>query len=239
MLYYVPVICGAIFLVIFLVTCKDKRSVKGVFTKNVTSLFFILTAAAAMLKNEAAVGNRGYGLFVLLGLVLGMLGDIYLDQKWVYPDDMEHYLNAGFIFFGIGHVFYICAIAKGAEFSVKHLLIAAAVGVVVAVGNLILEKPMKQDFGKFKAIVTAYGFILSAMAACAVVAAIKTHYTGFIIYAVGSVLFVLSDLILSPMYFAEGKNTPVNFILNHLTYYVGQYLIAISIAFMPALVNVR
>lgn len=239
MLYYVPVICGAIFLVIFLVTCKDKRSVTGVFTKNVTSIFFIFTAAASMLKTDLTVGNRGYGLFVLLGLVLGMLGDIYLDQKWVYPEDMEHYLNAGFIFFGIGHVFYICAIAKAAELSAKHLLIAAAVGALVAVGNLILEKPMKQNFGKFKAIVTAYSFILSAMAGCAVIAAIKTHYTGFIIYAVGAVLFVLSDLILSPMYFAEGKNTPVNFILNHITYYVGQYLIALSIAFMPVLENVK
>lgn len=232
---YVPVVCGAIFLVIFLITCKDKRSVKGVFTKNTTSLFFILTAAAAIIKSEPTVGNRGYGILVLIGLVCGMLGDIYLDQKWVYPNDMKQYLNAGFMYFGFGHLFYIGAIAKAGEFGIKHLLIAAAVGVVVAVGNLILEKPMKQDFGEFKAIVTAYSFILASMVGASVIAAIKTGYTGFILYAVGAVLFLLSDLILSPMYFAKGKNTPVNFILNHLTYYVGQYLIALSIAFMPTL----
>ena len=31
------------------------------------------------------------------------------------------------------------------------------------------------------------------------------------------------------MYFGEGKNTPVNFVLNHVTYYLAQYLIALSV----------
>lgn len=229
---YIPVAFGAVALLAFIMKCKNQRSVGGVFLKNITSIFFILTAVCGIYNNPT---HWQYGVLIMLGLVFGMLGDIYLDQKWVYPDDMTMYLNAGFVFFGIGHLCYIPAILMASGMGAKDMLIPVIVGVVVGAGNLVLEKPMKQDFGKFRVIVTVYGFILATMAGTAVLAAVKTGLTAFIVYAVGSVLFMLSDLILSPMYFGEGKNTPTNFILNHVTYYAGQFMIALSIALLPAL----
>ena len=225
---YIPVAAGAAFLLAFLVKCKDKRSVGGVFLKNTVSIFFILTAALGLYVNPDSLK---YALPIICGLVFGMLGDIYLDQKWVYPDDMKKYLYAGFISFGIGHLFYIPAMVRAAGLDLKLLFIPVAVGVVVGVGNLLLEKPMKQNFGEYKVIVTIYGFILAFMAATAVVCAVVTGKTTFILFAAGGVFFLLSDLILSPMYFGEGKNTPLNFVLNHVTYYLGQYLIALSVYF--------
>lgn len=226
---YLPVAIGAVFLVLFIIGCKDKRSVEGVFLKNVVSIFFIMTAIQGAMKNSE---HYKYGLVIIVGLVFGMLGDIYLDQKWVYPDDKKQYLYAGFMAFGFGHLFYISAMTKMAELELKYLLIPLAVGIIVAVGNLLLEKPMKQNFGEYKVIVTIYGFILSFMAATAVMCAILTGKTAFIVFAAGGVLFLISDLILSPMYFGEGKNTPINFILNHVTYYAGQYLIALTAYYM-------
>ena len=222
-------VIGAFFLVAFLLKCKDKRSVTGVFLKNATSIFFILTAVCGIVKNSA---SWKYGLLIVVGLVFGMLGDIYLDQKWVYPKDMKQYLYAGFICFGIGHLFYIPALVTTAHISMNLMIIPVIVGVVVAVGNLLLEKPMKQKFGEYKAIVTVYSFILAAMVATAVVAAFVSKHPAFIVYAIGSVLFLVSDLVLSPMYFGEGKNTPTNFIVNHVTYYLGQYMIAFSVALL-------
>lgn len=222
-------VIGAFFLVAFLLKCKDKRSVTGVFLKNATSIFFILTAVCGIVKNSA---SWKYGLLIVVGLVFGMLGDIYLDQKWVYPKDMKQYLYAGFICFGIGHLFYIPALVTTAHISMKLMIIPVIVGVVVAVGNLLLEKPMKQKFGEYKTIVTVYSFILAAMVATAVVAAFVSKHPAFIVYAIGSVLFLVSDLVLSPMYFGEGKNTPTNFIVNHVTYYLGQYMIAFSVALL-------
>ena len=223
------IVIGAFFLVAFLLKCKDKRSVTGVFLKNATSIFFILTAVCGIVKNSA---SWKYGLLIVVGLVFGMLGDIYLDQKWVYPKDMKQYLYAGFICFGIGHLFYIPALVMTAHISMKLMIIPVIVGVAVAVGNLLLEKPMKQKFGQYKAIVTVYSFILAAMVATAVVAAFVSGHPAFIVYAIGSVLFLVSDLVLSPMYFGEGKNTPTNFIVNHVTYYLGQYMIAFSVALL-------
>lgn len=222
-------VIGAFFLVAFLLKCKDKRSVTGVFLKNATSIFFILTAVCGIVKNSA---SWKYGLLIVVGLVFGMLGDIYLDQKWVYPKDMKQYLYAGFICFGIGHLFYIPALVTTAHIGMKLMVIPVIAGIVVAAGNLVLEKPMKQKFGQYKAIVTVYSFILAAMVATAVVAAFVSKHPAFIVYAIGSVLFLVSDLVLSPMYFGEGKNTPTNFIVNHVTYYLGQYMIAFSVALL-------
>lgn len=222
-------VIGAFFLVAFLLKCKDKRSVTGVFLKNATSIFFILTAVCGIVKNSA---SWKYGLLIVVGLVFGMLGDIYLDQKWVYPKDMKQYLYAGFICFGIGHLFYIPALVTTAHIGMKLMVIPVIAGIVVAAGNLVLEKTMKQKFGQYKAIVTVYSFILAAMVATAVVAAFVSKHPAFIVYAIGSVLFLVSDLVLSPMYFGEGKNTPTNFIVNHVTYYLGQYMIAFSVALL-------
>lgn len=226
---------GLASLITFLAKCNKKRSVEGVFIKNITSIFFILTAVFAIM----ATGGGIYGALTLTGLVFGMLGDIYLDQKWVYPNDMKKYLYAGFISFGIGHLFYIAGmifhLSQLVYFNMYYCFIPIALGAVVAVGNLLLEKPMKQDFGEFKPIVTIYSFILSAMVGFAVLGAVLTavhsskFFDMFITYAIGSVLFLVSDLILSPMYFAKGKNTPLNFVLNHATYYAGQYLIALTV----------
>lgn len=226
----IPIVAGFISLILFIVRCKDKRSVQGVYTKNMTSIMFIFTAVMATFNNPT---QWQYGFMLTCGLIFGMLGDIYLDLKWVYPDDMKKYLEYGFICFGFGHLFYMGGMFVAAGLTFKHILIAAVVGSVVAVGNLLLEKPMKQDFGKFRAIVTVYSFILAMMVATSVISAIVTGEKSFIVYAVGAVSFLISDLILSPMYFGEGKNTPANFILNHVTYYAGQYLIAFSILLMP------
>lgn len=130
---YLPIALGAVFLVLFIAKCKNERSVGGVFLKNAVSIFFILTAAAGLIQNP---GRVEYGVMILVGLAFGMLGDIYLDQKWVYPNDMKKYLYAGFVSFGIGHLFYIPAMVRAAGIELKWLLIPAAAGLVVAVGNL-------------------------------------------------------------------------------------------------------
>ncbi|MGN0447232.1 MAG: lysoplasmalogenase [Acutalibacteraceae bacterium] len=226
---YVPVILGAITLVAFMVKCNKKRSVGGVFLKNTVSMFFIITAVLGTYLNGE---HWQYALTVITGLAFGMLGDIYLDQKWVYPPDDNKYLAAGFTCFGIGHIVYVAGMYIKAEFSPKDMIIPLITGLVVAVANLILEKPMKQDFGKFRPVLAIYGFVLALTLGTAVMAAVKTGQTAFIIYAVGAVFFLLSDLILSPMYFGVGKNTPFNFVINHLTYYIGQYMIALTIFFM-------
>ena len=48
----------------------------------------------------------------------------------------------------------------------------------------------------------------------------------FITLIAGSVLFTLSDLVLSSIYFKEGGNTKSNVIINHVLYYAAQFTFA-------------
>jgi hypothetical protein len=49
---------------------------------------------------------------------------------------------------------------------------------------------------------------------------------------IGSILFAVSDLVLSGTYFGKGKDRPVDIIFNYLTYYPGQFLIAYALSFL-------
>ena len=236
MTIYFSIALGVVAFILFVVRCKDGRSVQGVFTKNATSLFFVATAGIALLRHPFAYE---YGVMILLGLVLGMLGDIYLDQKWVYPDDSDKYLYAGFISFGIGHLFYIPAIYYTAhKFGLSYSLVWIPIvfAAVVCAFVLLTEKATKQDFGKFRPIVAVYGMVVAGMAGTSILAAIVTAQPTFIVCAVGGVMFLISDLILSPMYFGpKEKNNFPNFFINHLTYYIAQFLLAYSIYLLPEL----
>ncbi len=226
MLTYLSMGLGMVSLVAFLAKCYKQRSVAGVFIKNITSIFFLFTTATATFYNQ---DFWKYGMLILIGGAFGMLGDIYLDQKWVYPQHNDNYLNAGFLSFGIGHFFYIGAIFLHLGFGLKDFLVPVIAGVVVAAFTLITEKPTKCHFGKFKAIVTVYCLVIGTMAGTALWGMIQTGFSvQYIVFVVAAVLFLLSDIILSSMYFGE-KNTLVNFVINHTTYYFAQFLIAFSV----------
>ncbi len=230
-LTYVALALGAVSLVIFMIKCNKKRSVEGVFLKNIVSLFFLMTSITGTLANP---DYWELGISLIAGGIFGMLGDIYLDQKWVYPEHNDQYLFAGFTCFGVGHLIYMAGLLHQVEFVAKDFIFPAICSVVVAVGQLILEKPTKQKFGKFKAILVAYCLVLPFVMGLAFVAAYKTGSVAYWVYAIGMVMFLLSDVILSPMYFAiaKDKNTPVNFVLNHGTYYIAQFMIAFSISLL-------
>lgn len=226
MLTYLSIGLGMVALIAFMVKCNKQRSVGGVFIKNITSIFFLFTTATAIFYNQ---DFWKYGVLILIGGIFGMLGDIYLDQKWIYPEHNDNYLNAGFVSFGIGHFFYIGAIFLHLGFGVKDLLVPIIAGVVVAVFTLVTEKPTKCHFGKFKAIVTVYCLIIGTMTGTALWGMIQTGFSvQYIVFVVAAALFLLSDIILSSMYFGT-KNTPVNFVLNHASYYFAQFMIAFTV----------
>ena len=74
---------GAIALVFYLLEKCKRYSLKGVLMKSVVSLLFIATALAGAFQNQ----GHSLSIFVIAGLILGLLGDIFLDLKYVYPKD--------------------------------------------------------------------------------------------------------------------------------------------------------
>ena len=234
-LYFIALILGIAATVVFLVKRVKEGGVKAAMLKAFASTLFIATGVAA---TACVIGTDkfSFALFVIMGLVMGLMGDIWLDLKWVYPEANDTYTFAGFGSFMIGHFFYIAGLfIHYADFAKPlYIVIPAVIALLLGGGVVILEKPMKMVYGKFKAITGVYGFVLGFITFLSGGLALMNNFKVMTLnfMFVGGVLFLLSDLILSGTYFGEGKRRPVDIVTNHVAYYAAQFVIASAVMFI-------
>ena len=230
MAYYIVLPLGAIMSLIFCINRAKGFSIKNLMLKSISSLCYLLTAVFAVVSNPKA---STYGSLIIFGGALGLVGDILLDLKGIYKKDESTYLKGGFIFFLIGHIFYSSAIIYSLLIKWWIVLICIAASLLFSYGNLLSSKIMKVHFGAYRSIVFIYTTFLALSMTLAIAAAIIPRFhRGYVVLAIGLILFTLSDAILSGTFFGRGKEKPFYFFTNHLSYYAGQYLIAASIMFM-------
>ncbi len=237
MITYVLLVLGGLFLTLFLLFRDKNGGFLPTALKTVTSMLFVATAVSGVINNYIVTGTLGvtkltfYGL-VLLGLTCGVIGDLTLDLKIVYKNNPRHndlFTFFGMAAFGIGHVLYIVAVAIYFGFSAWSILIAAALTAVIFTVSLFL---LKMQFGKFLIPSIVYALLLTLFLAGTVVAGIFTAFTlPVILLIVGAALFLLSDLVLSMIYF-EGNEARVLIVVNHVLYYAAQFLIALSLYYI-------
>ena len=228
--FYVVLILGSIMSLIFCINRAKGFSVRNLMLKIASSLSFIMIGVAALLCNP---GQYIYAAFIIFGGALGMCGDITLDLKGLHEEYKDQYMLSGFIFFLIGHVFFESGLIVKSGLSFKIILICLAACIVFSFLNLASAKITKYVFGKYTFIVWLYSIFLAFTTALSIAAMITTHFEKpYIIMSVGSVLFMLSDLILSGTYFGEGQDKPIHYFTNHFTYYAAQILIMSSIMFI-------
>ena len=229
-------VCGALALAYFLRERVRGHTLKAAFAKSVVSAFFVATAVSGWVAAAAGGKLPILGAFVVPGLVCGLMGDIWLDLKFVYASDDRPLTYAGFAAFGIGHILYQLGMIL--QFYVHgkagYVLIPLLLALVLGFGNALMEKPMKLRYGPMKPVVIAYGFLLffTVLLSGSLALLYQWKETALDLLFAGGVLFALSDLILSGTYFGEGKDRPADVVLNHLSYYVAQFLIALSLALL-------
>ena len=223
---------GAVSLTLFIIEKIKKYSVKETLIKTITSCFFVAVSAVSLY----AKGQHFLTVFVTLGLFVGLLGDIFLDLKYVFKEHDKEFTYAGFIAFAIGHAFYISGMYLEffKEQNVLYIIIPLVVGTLISVINLLIEKLMKLNYGSLKVIVFIYGILLFSMTACSLSLCIMTAFKNvtLIMMFVGGLLFTISDLILSGTYFGVGKERPIDISTNAVSYYLAQYVIAFSVFFL-------
>ena len=98
----------AIALMVYYIIIKCKGyNLKELFFKTLISTLFIVVALVATYNSGKFTL---FNLFVILGLVLGLIGDILLDLKNIDMDRTVGYTFGGMITFGLGHMMYMTAL---------------------------------------------------------------------------------------------------------------------------------
>lgn len=233
MIYYFLLVLGAAALVLYIKEKLKAYSLKAVFLKSAVSVLFI---AAGVYGWSASAQSDPMAPLVILGLVCGLSGDIWLDLKYVFPQKDEPFTYAGFAAFGIGHVLYTAGMLirffpRGRPL---YIILPLLLALLLGAGNAALEKLMKLSFGKMRPVVIVYGILLFSTV---LISGSLALFYGWqekalnLMFA-GGILFAVSDLILSGTYFGTGRDRPIDIILNYLTYYPAQFLIASSPLFL-------
>ncbi len=186
---------------------KDNTGVRAV-SKPLASLGFIVAAIGF-----GALESR-YGRIVLLGLILGAIGDVCLLGK------QKQYFIAGLVSFLLGHVAYVVAFAS-LDISMPHAFIAAvAMAAVMAfVANWVF--PHASDM---RVPIGVYMLVIAAM--CAVAIGAGGAGAPWMI-PVGAIMFTASDMaVVRDRFVTPGF---VNRLWGLPLYYAAQLIIAWSI----------
>lgn len=183
-----------------------------------------------------------YAITMLIGLVLGWIGDYFLHAK---PSDA--YFVTGFLSFLLGHVAYIVAYSRATPViapdyqlfnTIELVIVVVIVALIMAFSRVIKVKFSPKPV---KYAIAVYLLVINTMLVRATVLGWSYYKTGaeygvvpFLLLSVGSVFFLLSDVTLGIISFGgQKKNYPLK-IFNILTYFWGQVMLAASVLFINA-----
>lgn len=191
--------------------------------KGLASAFFVAFGAVCY-----GIHSSPFGTLVLIGLILGMTGDILLNLRNQFSGGAAMKVFAlGVLAFLAGHIMYIAALVQNCGDIIFFAVIITVVLSVVSIPPLM--KRITAPSKGLKMFGYVYLVIVIAMFSCAVgVLKEMGINSANLVFAVGAFLFVISDFIM--IYYTFGNKIPALRVINLLCYYVGQLLIGLCIA---------
>ncbi len=116
----------------FIKTEYEGKMAAAALLKGIASFFFVLFGLICFMENRST-----FGTLVLAGLVLGMLGDIFLNLRNCFEGAKSMRLFAvGILFFLSGHFLYIASLLN------RNISISGYASLVTAILTLISVPPL-------------------------------------------------------------------------------------------------
>ncbi|MBP5279554.1 MAG: lysoplasmalogenase [Erysipelotrichaceae bacterium] len=212
------IIIGILLQGLFIKVEHEEKYVLADILKGSAALMFVLVGYNAYLANSSDT-NR---LF-LIGLIFGMIGDILLNLRYVFPKNGQKIFLVGILAFLIGHILYLVALIPSAQ----HLWLFVAIGAIAAAGLLAYIFKTMEVKKAFKIFGVFYLGAVFIMCSIAIGIAIFAPSPRSIVYAIGAILFTASDVVLIFNTFSGVTRFSLR-ITNLSLYYLGQMLIACS-----------
>lgn len=199
-----------------------EKMAKATVLKGLASFVFVLLGVFCYLLSDTP-----FGKLILIGLILGMIGDIFLNLRNQFEGGKSMKIFVvGILAFLSGHFLYIAALIKHNPGIILIALVLTAIISLLAIPALM--KRVTAPSKGMKIFGYVYLVIVIAMFSCAATLLIKSGFTAFnIVFTIGGLLFMVSDFIM--IYYSFGKKIKALRVTNLLSYYIGQLLIACCI----------
>jgi uncharacterized membrane protein YhhN len=203
---------------------KSKEFTSAMHAKITLSILFCVAGAVGigwnLLHGKAEVGD----FFIMAGLICAAFGDYFL--QYIRVDYKK--FNIGILCFALTQICLLAFLLTKQKFGWPELIVTIVILVLV----LILMKYQKWNLGKAQGPLSVYTVLLTLMTSKAVTLAVTSlgiqGKEDIFVFAVGAVLFLLSDLVLGIWNYHSNRHRDANW--NWITYFAAMFLIAASIS---------
>lgn len=195
------------------------------FYKIINSFNFCMVALLSYLALEAP--NKETFSYIMIALVLGAIGDVFLGLQHVYPQQRTKFFIFGFLSFLGGHIVYLLYFF---HIEPVTIIVPIIMSVLISLAYLGL-KLLKIRFGKYTILIFVYLILITFIVSSALARVVTERKIDHVIFFLGILLFFGSDCLLSILYFDKPQNTRILKFINSSLYFSGQLLIAFSIYF--------
>lgn len=235
-LYGAAVLLGCALQALFIYVEHQKKYVGAVVLKGSASLVFCLIGLYGYFCQILWCGEHGLSFaenmlaierLMVIGLFLGAGGDILLNLRFVFEKIGQKIFLGGIAVFLAGHIYYLISLIKISQ----AVLFCSICGVVLAAVLLTIIFKSFEIKIAFKIFGVVYIGAVSLMACFAVGNLILLPSVYTVMYGIGGVLFLVSDVVLIFNTFGSVQKFSLR-ITNLSLYYIGQLLIAYSLFFV-------
>lgn len=218
---FILVILGAILQGTFIAVEHNGKYVAADALKGCAAACFVAIGVIGYLTKT----TDSFGMKLMIGLAFGMVGDILLNLRFVVGEEKgQKVFLFGIVAFLIGHILYLAALIP----LTTHTGACVIIGAILAAALLAyIFKTMDVKLA-FKIFGVFYLGAVIIMTVIAADVAITTQSIRSIEYAIGAVLFMVSDIVLIFNTFS-GRTRFSMRITNLSLYYVGQIMIALCL----------